>query len=405
MGIYTDYGRFVKARQFKDWCNAGAGIWFGFGIGSPTWDKIVTDTNGNGRPNVPPSSPNLYSPLYRWFSSVRSEETGTADYVLKPQEMSLLDRSYWGTTQDLYPDDQTVKNEAATNPDENYSPLVEFFSEPHTLLSCDFEIPYLPNDDEYRILFPQVPAFPLSYGNDWADLADNFPSSFDPSNEPTDPEQYESFAYNYHLNYSKTNLSDNKFGAPVGLLAFIQGSAHFVEPIEEEEPSSSSSIENLRKFKYGNHYWRIVQDNGLEDPDGDRKLPHHILLTVSVFPNELAQSSLVERELPVRQVSVFKFPDTMVSSLGLDQTPLPRSSQIIRRDKINMVYSKLDSENLTPSNNSGDSSVKNIPFHGFTPLDPNNSTSPTIEMIINDFMTARKRDVQQTDRYGYIIGF
>ena len=29
----------------------------------------------------------------------------------------------------------------------------------------------------------------------------------------------------------------------------------------------------------------------------------------------------------------------------------------------------------------------------------------TIEMLINDFMTARKRDVQQTDRYGYIIGF
>ena len=47
----------------------------------------------------------------------------------------------------------------------------------------------------------------------------------------------------------------------------------------------------------------------------------------------------------------------------------------------------------------------NIPYNFFNPLDPNNVEAPTIEMLINDFMTARKRDVQQTDRYGYIIGF
>jgi hypothetical protein len=416
MGIYTDYGRFAKARQFKDWCNSGAGIWFGFGMGSPEWDKIITDSEdqGLGRPNVPPSSPNLYSPLYRWFTSYKADQGATPPVTLAPQELSLIDRSYWGTTENVWPTNEVVKN----NPDIpslSSSPSLGFYNEnsadpqfpPTEAVYCNYEED---TNQGYRLLFPQVPVFPQVYPTDWSDHIDTYESTsgFDPSVEPTDPAKYKDFAYNYHLYYSESHCLSGSgnllYGAPLGFLAFIQGSAQFVEPVEDD--SSTEAIDNIRKFKYGNHYWRIVQESSIRQSMGDMKLPHHILLTVSVFPNELARSSLVELELPVRQVSVFKFPDSLASTLGVDTTPIPRSNQVIRRDSLNMIYHKLN--DTTIITRSPDSSTrKNIPFHVFTPLDPDDQQTqkPTIEMIINDFMTARKRDVQQTDRYGYIIGF
>jgi hypothetical protein len=129
-------------------------------------------------------------------------------------------------------------------------------------------------------------------------------------------------------------------------------------------------------------------------------------LTVSVFPNELALSSLVENQLPVRQVSVYKFPDSLVSVLGLGGTVTSRSSQVLRRERINIVtkdpVSGEDSYKFPVDN---PDNIVNIPIHCQNPLTPNESGNETAEMLINDFMTARRKDVQQTDRYGYIIGF
>ena len=102
MGIYTDYGRFQKAREFKEYCNSGAGIWFAFSMGSPRWDKVIhreiqnqeNEENSIDILNVPPSSPTAYSPLYRWFASYKGGENIDETAPLQVQEMSLLDRSF-----------------------------------------------------------------------------------------------------------------------------------------------------------------------------------------------------------------------------------------------------------------------------------------------------------------------
>lgn len=48
MGIFTDYGRYVKAREFKKFCNSGGGLWFAFGAGGKGWSIE------NGIPKAPP---------------------------------------------------------------------------------------------------------------------------------------------------------------------------------------------------------------------------------------------------------------------------------------------------------------------------------------------------------------
>jgi hypothetical protein len=404
MGIYSDYGRFMKARVFRDWCNSNTGIWFAFSTGSPRWDTLIEDsTSGQtvSRPFVPPSSPAPYTPLYRWFASYKG-----ADLV--DQEFALLDRSF-GTsepngTAPFWPDNNFLDQNADLYPTTDYTPAYNMYGEGvigatnNTLTSewnpSGTQSPLYPS--------PTIPTFATSYRADWESYCNNYNYSSDPFNpdapEPTDESQFDSYAHNYHIyNGINKNGSDELIRSlPLGLLSFIRGQAMFVEPIDE--PDSPDSSENLRIFKYGAHYWKIITDANINRD----KLPHFVLLTVNVFPNELAQSSLVEQQLPVRQVSVFKFPDYLASEWGLNQSS-PRSKLVIRRENINIVTTpsigNLFQSLSTPS------TLKNIPFNCESPLDPNQSTNGSIELLINDYMTARHRVVQQTDRYGYIIGF
>lgn len=381
MGIYTDYGRFQKAREFKNYCNSDAGIWFGFGLGSPRWDDLVEDSNGNLVPNCPPSAPNPYSPVYRNFVSYKGSS-------LVQQEFALIDRSFTYDQLDpsIIPTDQEIIDNADTYPQEEYEPcIIPFDGTAQYWLDQYKESPnsYFPTS--------ALPMFPVAYQHDWDSYITNYDSSVQP--EPIDPSQFESYSYNLHLQegYDCT--------LPVGLLAFIQGSAVFVEPIEGE-PSGSPS-ESLRTFKYGAHYWRIVPDSEITY----NKLPHHVLLTVSVFPNELHNSAVVEQSLCVRQVSVWKFPTSIYQDRPeLDptsQNPVPRSSQVVQRKDLNIQRTDPSTGVETPHI----SGKFNLPINCMRPLNPNDSEHPTAEMLINDYMTARKRDVQQTDRYGYIIGF
>lgn len=476
MGIYTDYGRFQKAREFKDYCNSGAGIWFAFSMGSPRWDHLVTkELSGNETteiPNVPPSSPAAYTPLYRWFASYKEgEPIASQDLdndLLQPQEMSLIDRSYavpniGDTQQRTWPDNNQVEIDAKNDtPDSLLEPtiatlardLLEDYS--GEVVDDNSVIPNSWDPDPTLVdtgLYPSpsIPAVPATYKADWDDIIDKAQTDLvnsgdnlylfyqsdatsvnDQWTEPNDSTKFESWAYMYHMSQTRTNsygtdINENPNARPLGLFSFIQGQARFVEPVDPEEAGSSSSS----VFKYGSHYWKIVTDSSIDA----NHLPHHILLTVSVFPNELADSSIVENKLPVRQVSVFKFPDCVLDQIPELKPPVggtvSRRFQVLKRDRFNLLHANDPSLTITRPYKANPTDTENtpkwedpynntkrqviIPFNCDNVLDPNpedpDPTSVNInfrgsaEMLINDVMTARTKDVQQTDRYGYIIGF
>lgn len=493
MGIYTDYGRFQKAREFKDYCNSGAGIWFAFAIGSPRWDYLVTKQVSTQEttdiPNVPPSAPAAYTPLYRWFASYKKGETIDAEDLtndlLQPQEMSLIDRSYAipsvnDTQSKQWPNNNQVELDAKDNKPDIYleptiatlsqdlinggSDPVDFGFNSDPKYSVDSN-PWDPQPDVTDTWYkkprdtalypsPSIPAFPVTYIRDWEDAIQKAQGDLvtqdsplylfyqngatEPNDswlEPNDSTKFESWAYLHHMSQTRidedglsTPYNTNPKSRPLGLYSFIQGQAKFVEPVDEDDAGSSS----VSAFKYGAHYWRIVPD---VDINADH-LPHHILLTVTVFPNELSDSSIVENKLPVRQVAVFKFPDCV-----LEQIPelipsnggsINRRYQILKRDRFRIMRpgdpgrviiprpykDPDDTENKPYWDREGEGGGKRqiyIPFNCDGVLDPNpEDPDPesgyvnirgSMEMLINDFMTARTKDVQQTDRYGYIIGF
>ena len=499
MGIYTDYGRFQKAREFKDYCNSGAGIWFAFALGSPRWDYLVTkniqvpDSNNPNTttssvtdiPNVPPSAPAAYTPLYRWFASYKEGEaidaTDLKNDLLQPQEMSLIDRSYAipsvnDTQSKQWPDNNQVESDAKDNKPDIYleptiatlnqslidggSDPVDFGFNSDPKYSVDSN-PWDPQPDVTDTWYksprdialypsPSIPAFPVTYIQDWKDAIqkaqedliiqgnplylfyqDGAEGPNDSWIEPNDSTKFESWAYMYHMSQTRTNsttagINENPKARPLGLYSFIQGQARFVEPIDEEDAGSSS----IAAFKYGSHYWKIVK----EDQINENNLPHHILLTVSVFPNELSDSSIVENKLPVRQVAVFKFPDCVLEQIPelipeTDGAPISRRFQVLKRDRFHIyrpgdTAPQIDKPHKNNPNDTENSPVWDsdnnkrqiyIPFNCDSVLNPNpvdeNPSETyvhlrgTAEMLINDVMTARTKDVQQTDRYGYIIGF
>lgn len=393
MGMYTDYGRFMKARQFKNWCNSGAGIWFGFGMGSPRWDYEVLVDSTRSKPNVPTSSPSAFTPLYKWFATYKNPEWESPSIGdLADQEYTLLDGSAIIETEEVptptpyIKTNDELREEALTFPDENLSPSMSVF---YNRMGIPYIRKYLWDPsykDEPTEVYPSpfIPPFPVSYYNDWISHLESMGTGYDPESVPTvpsDPSEYENYSY---AKYFHDVYNRNVY---LGFLSFIQGKAYFVEPIEDTEVQ-----ESIKTFKYGKHYWRIV-------PDADinyGKLPHHILLTATVFPNELINDTIAERYLLVRQVSVFKFPDYLASQWGLNDETVPRSRQVVRADTLKFVPEKSDIPVL---------GEKTVPFNCVNPLDPNDTDNPTAEMLINDFMTGRQRDIQQTDRYGYIIGF
>lgn len=401
MGIYTDYGRFMKAREFKNWCNNGAGIWFGFGTGSPRWDYEVLVNSSSSKPNVPTSSPAAYTPLYKWYAQYKDPSWEGGSQILQDPETVFLDGSAIIETEEEPDPMPTAKtstelyNEWDTFPSNGLSPAIcklgpGSLTPPHITFSdvsfYMWEKEYAdPDSGTSSELYPSpsIPPFPVSYLSDWNTYHNPMSAYNSSPSIPSDPELYKQYAYDLHF-FQVMNTT-----VPLGFLSLIQGKALFVEPIDDTEVQDS-----LKTFKYGKHYWRIVPDTDITA----YKLPHHILLTVSVFPNELINDTIAERYLLVRQVSVFKFPDYLKTELGLDSVSVPRANQVIRADRLNMLY-----PGATPV-----SGKANIPFNCNNPLEPNPlnpNGDETVEMLVNDFMTGRKRDVQQTDRYGYIIGF
>lgn len=386
MGIYTDYGRYMKARNFRQWAMSGAGIWFGFGIGSPRWDFQVS--NGvQPVPNVPTSAPAAFTSLYRWFTSYKGIDPNTGD--LNASEYALIDTSYIeddATLQPLSPiptkpTNAEIKQDYETVPTDELSVGVQYLTTSGGV-SIDNHLwdSTAPSVSQMNYPSPFMPPFPAGYMHDWDVLKQYYNAT--PQLPPSDPSEYEAYAYWTHFNDSILN--------PLGFLAFIQGAVHFVEPLDGDVAQSPENT--LKTFKYGANHWRIVPESEISL----NKLPHHVLLTVNVFPNDLSEDDIAEQYLHVRQVSVFKFPDSVLNdipALALDN--IPRSAQVLRRKDCWFT-----ANTLHPFPPSG---VTRIPY-GFDAA-PSTGSSQYAEMLINDYMTARIRTVQQTDRYGYIVGF
>ena len=360
MGIFSDVGRFFKAREFKKYMESEGGAWMAFGIGSENWDYFVKDKTNNSVMNIPVATPRSSSSMKEWIAKDRGI-LDVSQLILNPNERIFLDTSYIKENETI-PDYEQIPDRL----DQKDIPRKLYLTE--SSAAADFTTIDYDNieveTDEQKIKSIKNPTFPQCYIRDFKDDNGEWLIDFnvDRKTKPSDHTLYHRWAKSILVKDSITNKN------PLGFLSLVRAYVKFVTPSDEAE-------DNISVFMYGAHKWKTISDEEAEKINA-----HHILITCTVFPRDLHDDEIVESEMNVRQVQVYHLNKVE----GLTHSGDTKLDNIRSVRNINCYFKSL--ETTFPE--------------GSIVINDNK-----IELLINDFMSQRIRKVNQSDRYGFIIGF
>ena len=370
MGIFSDVGRFFKAREFKKYMESEGGAWMAFGIGSENWDYFVKDKTNNSVMNIPVATPRSSSSMKEWIAKDRGI-LDVSQLILNPNERIFLDTSYIKENETI-PDYEQIPNRL----DQKDIPRKLYLTESST--TADFTTIDYDNieveTDEQKIKSIKNPTFPQCYIRDFKGDNGEWLIDFnvDRKTKPSDHTLYHRWAKSILVKDSITNKN------PLGFLSLVKADVQFVKLADESVNKSDESVNNMNIFMYGSHKWKTINDEEAEKINA-----HHILITCTVFPRDLHDDEIVESEMNVRQVQVYHLNKieglTHSGDTKLGKDEIPNSVR-----NINCYFKSL--ETTFPE--------------GSIVINDNK-----IELLINDFMSQRIRKVNQSDRYGFIIGF
>ena len=299
MAIYTQYGRYLKAKQFKEMLEDKYEAYMLFGLGNPKW----TDSNENQPMPFGPHNTNIL--LY---------------------ETSTTNQFYDANVQQYFTDGNT------TEPFVSYSkPITEYARKVAELLPVFPAIWYKyepPKDQETQ---PQTDMFTISNDVD-IDLmqyqkyyikhnGDNFRlykinDNPDGINNVTIPSTPIAKMYFAEL-YLRGLAIENHIMAPVGLLGAIKCNLSLVRDLGVDE-SKYTGLQS--QFWYGDRYWEIVNpnDTSLEDyikyKDESGNLsasgvaeyyPTHLLFTSMINPRNLCDDLNIDNCIAPQQLAIY----------------------------------------------------------------------------------------------------
>lgn len=160
------------------------------------------------------------------------------------------------------------------------------------------------------------------------------------------------------LNHSGWNLDGYE---PKGLLGFLRAYVSYVSPYREGMDDS------LGTFLYGGSKWVYVEESSF---------PTNVFVSALIpFPGQSFISDYdIDIGLKVRQISVFRCPDRLVSNF--------EGQNLLRYDQSSIF--------------------EEVPSAPVSLVDPPHFYSG---MLINDYVLTQPRVMNQVDRFGYLIGF
>ncbi len=311
MAIYTNYGRYLKAKQFKELLQNQGDTYMLFGLGNPQWDNL--DEN-NGAQELP---------IAAYNTDIMTSGNNA--------ENQFYDNNAYQYFQ--YLSDGTLKTECAITK-----------GEPNAIYNDGWvsdESHSTTNTGAYMYKCRRIiPPFPCIWKYGSSHILDNIPQdeyekyyiekaegvngyrikgtgSLD-GNQINKPSET-SLAIQYFTEmYIRGKALKNNLKAPVGLIGAIKCNIDFVKDIGDE--SSNSYIGNIDQFWYGDRYWQIVRpddedlDNYIRDNTNNPReallnnqeiYPHHIIFTATVNPRNLCEELGIDQYLVPRQIGIF----------------------------------------------------------------------------------------------------
>lgn len=418
MAIYTNYGRFLKAKQFKEMLEDKYEAYMLFGLGNPKW----TDSNENQSMPFGPHNTNIL--LY---------ETSTANQF------------YDANVQQYFTDVNTAEqfvsySKPITEYARKVAELLPVFpaiwykyaipTEPNAPLPADM---FTINNDDINIDLMKYQNYYIQSGGDGFHLKDITTPTLDKKvNIPSTP-----IAKMYFAELYLRGLAiENHIMAPVGLLGAIKCNLSLVRDLGTDE-SKYTGLQS--QFWYGDRYWEIVNpnDTSLEDyikyKDESGNLstsgvaeyyPTHLLFTSMINPRNLCDNLNIDNCIAPQQLAIY----IRKKHYNTDIDVYESGKSYYRVDGNNIFnFGQYTAESIKDYNIKYEQAARAYqlshtdttkPLNGkyifnFTLPDKNhkyNYDDPKLndgefKLLLHDYIKGQIRENHSIEKIGYIVGF
>lgn len=395
MAIYTQYGRYQKAKLFKEMLESEGDTYMLLGLGNPYWDLDNKDQSIPVAPYDtsqinpdPPVNNNQFldANVNQYFSKIGYNPIPTV-IDGEPQE-----DTHTSVCKDLVPPFPCIwKNYTGNNQEVISTPAI---------MQNDYQNYYIESLDNFT-------NFRLhTYTNDIPDTiywpSDNYERQF--------------FSELVLRGYAQTACSSpSLIKHPAGLLGAVKVSISFVKDIGTTLNNTDNSID---QFWYGDRYWEVVDPN--EDTlesyinDTTKIYPHHLLFSATINPRQLFAGNLnIDQNLIPRQIALYSKKLTPTADgNNVIYTHGPNSYRV--GDYI-FNFGQYSADEIDDGNGHGlkyeslggnligTDRILNFTF----PCTVDGKTYPQgdFKFILNDYIKGTIRNRHSVDRIGYIIGF
>ena len=402
MAIYTNYGRYLKAKLFKQLLDEDGETYMLFGIGNHLWDKqqeipiapyntkIIADSEVTNN-QFADSNAN------QWFTTADTDDEGhpTIQWVNDGVPVSDIAKALKSQMPPFpciwqhYENDDTLISETEGAP------------EGHAITRNNYQNYYVVSNG-------------TTY--DWFEAGNNSP--FAQNQPPITSVDDDSPAAQYfaELNLRGDSLRHHTLylnsgvipAAPVGLLGAIKCSVDFVKDIGVEDHTTYSGRAN--QFFYGDRYWEIISpDETLFEDMDDNDLPHHLIITSTVNPRNLNEILKIDQNIVPRQIAIYYRPKHTHENSETHEIIKDAGEPFYRVHKNLFNFGQYDITHdflATPGEGAGE--ILNFnPRYSVTEDDETTIyDGGEFKFLLTDYIKGSVgEDKHAIDRFGYVIGF
>lgn len=428
MAIYTQYARYLKAREFKKMVEDQGDTYMLLGLGNPYWDGMSsgdgTVSSGSSMPVAPYSTAALLpntggvdtqftdTNIYQYFTAPNISLFGKYEECTISNSVPAAN-TYMSAVKNLLPPfpctwqyDGTIYH-SGIGTDIKVSELHEYY------ISTGGESG---GTEASPILVHVTPGERTALPGE-----ERIPTGI----QPVDSVYRQAYAEMYLRGLSlKSGCA-----APVGLLGAVRCSVNFVKDMGSDDTNYSADNDI---FWYGDRYWKIIDAidddpindyinvNGESDKGNDILFPYHLLFNATINPRQLCSILDIDQNIVPRQIAIFsrkrEDPDTAGPKYYKVGENVFNFGQYKKSDYANnWPFGYKDTENTIPLGPEKGGGVHGE-FLNFTlPVKVAAGASTVYEypggndtdfkFILNDYIKGSVRDKHSIDRIGYVLGF
>lgn len=390
MAIYTQYGRYLKAKLFKEYLESDlmGGVYMVLGMGNQQWD------NGVDMPVASYDTASLTTATSQFADSYcaleflsddgnsitanmtngEPAENTTSEYCtnLLPPIPAI-----WKTGTDTYIKIANDSNSSGVYVKQN-----------------EYSYFYITKDataGTYSLYYSTANVYSDANGSSTLSLASGDEVVIPTGSETEDVLAKQYFAELYLRGLSKTA----GYISPVGLLGAVKCSISYVRDIGFA--SDSNYTGGINQFWYGDRYWEIVEPtDSLNDYLDDEKTiyPHHLLISSLINPLQLCSILNIDKNIVPRQLGIYVKEKSDNSNIAFKV-----GEHIFNFGQ----YADADLDTLDDS----PSVLQFIPNCTVNSQTYGSSSAITekFRFILNDYIKGSVRSDHAADRLGYIVGF